>query len=306
MLAACCDLDGDRAARFGQQFGFARAYTDMERMLDVERPDAVCLVAPVELTCELSCRVLARGVPLLMEKPPGRTVEEIDRMIAAARASGAPNQVAVNRRFMPLMADLRHRLAEIVPPGRIQHIRYEMIRFGRRDADFATTAIHGVDAVRFLADSDYAQVNFHYQELPELGPTVANVFLDGLLRSGATAHLAFCPCAGAPLERAYVHALDHTFLAHLPFWDGPDGAGLLQHLSGGRLVSKTPGDTGSGNSAPQALMGFFAENAAFFEAIRRGRRPSPDLQTVRQSVEVAQFIRERRPTYSLTATAADD
>jgi myo-inositol 2-dehydrogenase / D-chiro-inositol 1-dehydrogenase len=73
----------------------------MRRMLDTERPDAVSLVAPVERTCELACLILECGFPLLVEKPPGRTVAEVDRMIAAA--GGVAHQVAFNRRFAPLL-----------------------------------------------------------------------------------------------------------------------------------------------------------------------------------------------------------
>ena len=45
-----------------------------------------------------------------------------------------------------------------------------MTRVDRRDPDFSVTAIHGIDAVRFLARSDYAHVRFRYQEHPTSGP----------------------------------------------------------------------------------------------------------------------------------------
>src|ERR1051326_2058162 len=73
-LAACCDLDAGRAETFRARFGFERCYTDIVTMLETEQPDVVCLVAPVELTCDLACLILERGLPLLMEKPPGQTV----------------------------------------------------------------------------------------------------------------------------------------------------------------------------------------------------------------------------------------
>src|SRR5690242_16205539 len=69
VLVACCDLDPERAETFRARFGFARAYTDLDVMLDRERPGAVALVAPVDRTCDLACRILERGIPLLTEKP---------------------------------------------------------------------------------------------------------------------------------------------------------------------------------------------------------------------------------------------
>jgi len=65
VLAACCDIDGQKAAGFRERFGFKRYYTDMPEMLDKERPDAVCLIVPVKLTAGLSVKVMEKGYPLL-------------------------------------------------------------------------------------------------------------------------------------------------------------------------------------------------------------------------------------------------
>ena len=296
-LAACCDLDEAKAEQYRRRFGFARAYTDLVRMLEAEQPDAVCLVVPEPLTCELSCRVLRMGLPLIMEKPPGRTVAEIDRMIAAADAAGAATQVACNRRYLPLVRELTRRLGACLAPGQIHHIRYDFTRVGRCDADFSLTAIHGIDTVRFLAGADYQSIRFHYQELPALGPAVANVYMDCILTSGATAHLEFCPVAGVSTERATVHAHDHTFYLHLPIWNAFDAPGRLQHLVRGQLEADVSGAEVVEGGEDFAVFGFYAENESFFDDVRRRRRPAGDLRSARQSVEVMQCMRERRAEY---------
>ncbi len=95
VLAACCDVDAERAEAFRRDFGYDRAYADPAAMLEAERPDAVVLVVPVEKTVALGSLVLERGIPLLLEKPPGRTAAEVDRLSAAAQAGGGvPHQVA--------------------------------------------------------------------------------------------------------------------------------------------------------------------------------------------------------------------
>ncbi|MCK4284004.1 MAG: Gfo/Idh/MocA family oxidoreductase, partial [Candidatus Brocadiae bacterium] len=296
-LAACCDLDEAKAEAFQRKFGFARRYTDLVEMLNTERPDAVCLVAPVPVTCELSCRILEMGYPLLMEKPPGKTIEETDRMMAAAEAAGAPSQVAFNRRHAPLVRELKRLMSETLPDGRIQHIRYEMVRVNRREKDFSTTAIHGIDAARFLAGSDYETVRFHYQELPDVGPGVCNAYMDCTFESGATGHLSFCPVAGATIEGAVIHALDNTFLLRLPMYRGLDASGRLRHVRKGKVESDvTAADVSEGDEAFR-LDGFYGENASFFDDIRAGRRPAGDLRNARQSVVIAQCMRERRSEY---------
>ncbi len=293
VLAACCDLNAERAETFRARFGFQRSYTDFAAMLEREKPDAVCLIAPVELTCELACRVLERGFPLMMEKPPGQSVEEIDRMIAAADAADAPTQAAFNRRTMPLILRLRRLLETEVAPGAVRHLRIEFTRVGRSDPDFSTTAIHGIDTARFLAGSDYREIRLRYQPLPHLGKGVANVALDALFQNGVTGHLQFCPTAGETAERITVQADDQTFHLHLPIWGALDYPGRLRHLRKNASLLDTPCEVAVNGGEGFVVNGFYGEVAAFLDAVRAGARPTPDLKESRQSVAVMESYRLR-------------
>jgi predicted dehydrogenase len=169
-----------------------------------------------------------------------------------------------------------------------------MTRVDRRDRDFSTTAIHGIDAVRFLAGSDYSTVRFSYRERPEIGPGVADIFMDAVMASGATAHLAFCPTAGVVVERATLHALGHTFFLQIPMWGGIDSPGHLRHYADGHERAHVVGDAAA---EPFVLGGFYAEYEAFLGDLAAGRTPSPDLRESRQSVAVAERIRHRESEF---------
>ena len=296
VLAGCCDIDPERAESYRRDFGYARTYTDPARMLDEERPGAVVVAVPIERAASVGTLVLGHGVPALLEKPPGATVAEVDALIAAAERDGraVPHQVAFNRRFAPLVRAMRRRIEAGPPP---QHLHYEMTRVDRREPDFSTTAIHGLDAVRFLAGADYAEAHFRYHAHPELGDGVADIFVDAVMASGATAHLAFCPVAGAPVERAAVHARGQTLYTHIPMWGGPDSPGRLWHHADGALAADLTGDRVGDGVALHELGGFYAETTAFLDAVDAARMPSPSLRESRQSVEIAQHIRERRVHY---------
>lgn len=295
-LLACCDLDAEKAEAHRRDFGFARAYADAETMLAKESPDAVIVVVPIEKTCAMASRVLERGLPLLVEKPPGQTMRELEALIAASEKSGTtvPHLVAFNRRFAPLVRELRRRLDEA--PA-LQHVHYEMTRTGRRDPDFSVTAIHGIDAVRFIAGSDYAHVRFRYAPLPGLGDGVANIFMDATMTSGATAHLAFCPVAGVVVERASVHALDETFYLNIPMWAAFDSPGRLQHLVRGTLSEEVSGASLPDGTSLFEAGGFHAEYVAFLDALAAGRALSPGFRESRQSVAIAEHIRHRESEY---------
>jgi predicted dehydrogenase len=294
-LTACCDLDEGRAARYRDRFGFQRSYTDLAAMIERERPDAVVVAVLPEVTCAVGSDVLARGVPVLLEKPPGLTVEEVDRLIEAAERGDAggravPHQVGFNRRYVPLLREARARVAR---NGPVHHLHYEMTRVDRHEPDFSTTAIHGLDAVRFLAGSDFAQARFRYQEMPALGPGVANLFVDAVMTSGASAQLAFCPVGGTIVERATVHTHGHTVFVHLPVAGSADIPGRLQHVERGRLAADQAGPSTGQDAEPYVLAGFYAQYEAFLGDLATGRPPSPGLRDSRQSVEVAACLRRR-------------
>jgi myo-inositol 2-dehydrogenase/D-chiro-inositol 1-dehydrogenase len=296
VLAGCCDLDAARAESFRREFGYARAYTDVAAMLDAERPEAVVVVVPVERTVVVGSMVLEREIPLLLEKPPGETTDAVDCLIGAAERRGrvVPHQVAFNRRFAPLVQELRRR---ILDAGPLQHVHYEMTRVERRDPDFSTTAIHGLDAVRYLAGSDYASARFRYREMPELGHGVANIFADAVMTSGATAHLAFCPVAGVMVERATAHAHGHSLSLHVPMWSGVDAPGRLWHFEGGTLAADVTGHQVGDGTALFELGGFHRETVAFLDAVEDGRPPAPSLRESRQSVAIAEHVRARKEVF---------
>ena len=292
VLAACCDVDAGRAEAFRRDFGHARSYASVTAMLDAERPDAAVVVVPIERTVEIALPLLERGLPVLLEKPPGTTVAAVDRLIAVA--DRVPVQVAFNRRFAPLVQLLRRGLEQAGP---LQHVHYEMARVERRDPDFSVTAIHGLDAVRYLAAADYAEARLRYRELPELGRGVANVLVDAVLTNGATAHLAFTPVAGVLVERAAAHTHGESFFLHVPMWGGVDSPGRLWQFRKGQLVADTPGDQRGDGTALFELGGFYRETVAFLDALVAGRAPAPGLRESRQSVAIAEHIRERRGEY---------
>ena len=227
-LAACCDLDETKAANYKQKFGFLRHYTDMDLMLDTEKPQAVCLISPVKLTCGLTCKILAKGYPLILEKPPGLDSGETREMVRAAGLRNTPNQVAFNRRYMPLVRELKKLLDEQKGLKGTMDIQFRMLRVGRKDPDFSTTAIHGIDVVRFLAGSDYRTANFRYQELEHLGNGVANIHMACEFKSGTFAQLDFLPVSGVVVERLEVNTENGTFYLNTP--EGFDTPGRLLHI----------------------------------------------------------------------------
>jgi predicted dehydrogenase len=302
ILSACCDIDENKAAKFREQFGFEKHYTDYRAMLAKEKPDAVCLNAPVPLTAALAIDIMERGFPLLLEKPPGRTPEETIRILETAKKTGLIHQVAFNRRFIPVVDFIVNELRANYKNEEIKNIGCEFFRYNRRDPDFSTTAIHGIDTVRHIAGSDYREIHFFYQETPEMARGAANFYLCGEFCSGAFCQLRFCPASGVRFERITVNAGDSTYLVYLPYGNSADSPGKILHYRGDRLVREVSGGDICGSSEIFMTNGFYREDAAFFDAVKAGRQPACDLQSGLQSVEIMDCLRKRTAVYRAQQT----
>lgn len=69
-LVALCDLDDQRLNDFGDTFGVATRYTDLDEMLGKEKPDLVHIVTQPTLRVGLMTRLAEAGVPgVIVEKP---------------------------------------------------------------------------------------------------------------------------------------------------------------------------------------------------------------------------------------------
>src|SRR5687767_14862856 len=71
-LVGTCDLDEKKAATNARRFG-GTAYTDLNRMLDEQKPDGVMICVGPRFHAKLATQVLRKGYPVYTEKPPAET-----------------------------------------------------------------------------------------------------------------------------------------------------------------------------------------------------------------------------------------
>jgi predicted dehydrogenase len=100
-LVGVADIKPDRAAEIAAAHG-SRAFADYRDLLG--EVDAVSIAVPTHAHLEVASAFLDRGVPVLVEKPLARSVEEADRMIALAASRGTILAVGHTERFNPAVA----------------------------------------------------------------------------------------------------------------------------------------------------------------------------------------------------------
>lgn len=90
----------------------AAAYTDVDRMLDEQRPDAAYVAVPPAEAIAVLDRLVERGIPFLTEKPLAATDPTGPERIAADIAeSGLVAAVGYHLRALDALVEVRERLA---------------------------------------------------------------------------------------------------------------------------------------------------------------------------------------------------
>jgi predicted dehydrogenase len=179
-----CDLNEATARSVSEERGIGWTTSWHELVGQV---DAVSLAVPTESHCEIACGLLEAGVHVLVEKPISRTLEEADRMIAAAEKGGAVLQVGHLERFNPALVSLR--------PHVRNPVYFEIHRVGEftaRSLDIDVVLdlmIHDLDIVQWLVGDNVDVTNIHAVGIAILTNKVdaANARLE--FSSGAVANI---------------------------------------------------------------------------------------------------------------------
>ena len=126
------------AVNVQRKFGFHGTSTDPDTVFGDDSIDAVFIVTRHSTHANMTCRALEAGKAVFVEKPLALTADELDRILATVDATGNDRlMVGFNRRFAPLLTDMRS-------------------RFGRSSEP--TTARYLVNAGRLASDSWYRDV----------------------------------------------------------------------------------------------------------------------------------------------------
>ena len=109
-LVAVCDTDLDRAAVLAAGTG-ARTYADWRDLLDGESLGALFVCTPPRFHREPAVAALGRGLPVYLEKPVARTLDDALAIVAAAAGSGTVCAVGYQWHALDLLDSLPEVLA---------------------------------------------------------------------------------------------------------------------------------------------------------------------------------------------------
>ena len=127
-LAAICDMDAERLNTFGDEFGIPSRYTDLDEMLEKEKPDVLHIVtSPVipssdeRIRYPLMKQASDHGVPAaVIEKPVAVEGEDWKQIAGLAEETKTKFVVNTQLNFHPKNLELKKDVAD----GRIGEIKF--------------------------------------------------------------------------------------------------------------------------------------------------------------------------------------
>ncbi len=277
-LVGVVDVKRDRAAEIAESFQ-TTAFTDYRDLFG--RVDAVSIAVPTQAHLEIAAPFLDRGVPVLVEKPLARSVEEADQLIALAAARGTVLAVGHTERFNPAVAAASPHLRD---PRFVEVHR--LGTFPERSLDIDVVfdlMIHDLDIVLSLVDGPVASVEAVGVPVLTGRVDIANARLR--FENGCIANITASRISRDRVRKirffqrdAYV-SIDYA----------------AQEVEMYRLVrgeAARPGIEGGKIDVPREEP-LVRELSDFLDAVRTGRAPLVTGQDGRRALELAQRITDR-------------
>ena len=283
LAAVCVHENVDRGQAYCDRFGFGRVYSDLDRMIEEEHPDACLVITPVSATRRVAGRVMELGVPVLIEKPPGARYAEAKELAEIAERTGTPHMVAFNRRFSPCT---RVALEWAREHGPFNRVHFDLFRTGRKEAEFVCdSGIHTIDYLHMLGSELFGELVAARVARRTGAGGVFEYQIDTTFRGGGTGYCNIMPNAGFDREQVSLFGENTAILITLP-WRTVEPR--VELWSAGKLADSRVWPI---EESP-FVYGIYQEDAAFFDAIGTGTKPEPSLATVLPSVSLAEAVFE--------------
>lgn len=100
------------AERYRKAFGFARAASDWQTLVQDPHIEAIVIASPPETHLEITRAAAALGKPVFCEKPLGASIDDAEAMVAIAEDTGIVNMIGFNYIRAPASQFARRLIAD--------------------------------------------------------------------------------------------------------------------------------------------------------------------------------------------------
>lgn len=288
---------GSRAPALASEY-HVQSEPSVEALIARSDIDAVFISTPHAAHAFEALAAARAGKHLLIDKPMATSVEDCDRIIAAAEATRAKVMIMFGQRFRTCNIEAR-RLVREGTIGKVRMIHEVMLASGGLASlppwqslpgnvgTFLGHAVHNIDRIRWISGAEVASVSAQVQRDPQSGNEVSTMALLSLT-SGAMATVWVSWAVAKPLfPRTGSGALISGDSGNLDL----DAYGELRLGKDDHwtvVAKQEPIDwAGAGALSPVRMKAYQMQDQEFVNSILEDRAPSVTGEDGRAAVEVA-------------------
>jgi predicted dehydrogenase len=296
-LSVACDLDLSRAEALIAIGKGGRATVDVAGAVKDSAVDAVIVATLNSSLAPIARAAIAAGKHVLVEKPGGISVAQIDELIELSAQKGVQVRVGFNHRFHPAVQKAR----ELVDTGALGPLMFLRGRYGhggrvgydrewRADpslsggGELIDQGVHLIDLAGWFL-GDFPRVEGHVATYFWDMPVEDNAFLSLRTASGQTAWL-HASCS----EWKNLFSFEIYGRAGKLHIEGLGGSYGVERLSYYKMLPQMGPPEMTTWDYPNGDNSWALEMEAFMEDIRSGRTPVPGLKEARAALEVVEKV----------------
>jgi predicted dehydrogenase len=262
-----------------REFDVGRVYRELQEAVEDVSVDAFVVLVHSTAAAAVVTQVLPRGLPILSEKPPGRTYQEACQLAGQVQV---PNVVTFNRRYMPLNRRFRELVARVPDAYFAECHLHRSERL--QDQFVVETGVHGIN---FMEDL-FGPMRLVRTERGGPAPAGTPLWISAVtFESGLRAILKFMPRSGCSVERYEVHGRSTSLYLQCPQSYTSDHPGTILVHQGGKLASTIVDDEGAGPLQTLGLLGAYRD---FFRAARDGSATASNFRNASNTMRIAEAI----------------
>ncbi|HZQ99552.1 MAG TPA: Gfo/Idh/MocA family oxidoreductase [Chloroflexota bacterium] len=287
-VAAVCELDPARRERGAEFFDLPddHAYDDLDRMLDEVRPELVYAIMGPAFVRAVAERCLDAGAHVVVEKPPGRDLADVDALVESARRNDRQCMVCFQRRHAAVTQEALRRI-HARGPLTMCVVEFHKDMVGRPAPPWGVSTlwedvVHVVDLARYLCGGAVQAVHSYRDQLFADWPNCYNALVR--FDNGATALITGNRSSGGRFLRAEAHG--RGIGAYMD--DFPRGVRFLADDAKEYETVRAADLAGSDEIHVQE--GVVAMHRHFLDCIRGGQRATSHVEDARETMRLVDAI----------------
>ncbi|MGH8021950.1 MAG: Gfo/Idh/MocA family protein [Limisphaerales bacterium] len=301
-LVVACDTNLARAQALVESAGTGRAVADFNEAISTASVDAVIVATMNSTLAEISGTAIRSGKHVLVEKPAGISVREVETLMVLEQKHGVCVRVGFNHRFHPALLKAR----EIFESGVVGNLMFIRGRYGhggrvgydrewRADPKLAgggeliDQGIHLIDLAGWFLGG-FTRVEGHVQTYFWDMPVDDNAFLDLQTAAGQTAWLHVSCTEWKNLFSFEIYGRNAKL-----YIDGLGGSYGLERLFHYQMKPEMGIPETRTYEFPGPDESWRNEMTAFENDVRLNRKSDAGLVQVRDALQIVEAIYDRTP-----------